>query len=116
MNQQKIKEEILENKLLEIFEKNKIYSDTTISKENIEFDFEDESGNSFLGDIKFINENSESPHSDYIQSVKLDLLKSIWKEAQRELLTELWYTTSNYGQLKRYELIYDKIVKKLNEN
>ena len=37
------------------------------------------------------------------------------KRGQKELLEELWHTTSDFGQEQRYELIYRKILKKINE-
>ena len=39
----------------------------------------------------------------------------IWETARYYLLSELWHTTSDFGQQKRYELIYDKIVKEMND-
>lgn len=103
-----------EDKILQIFKKNSLYNDSEVFIKDFEIDAEDENENNIFYDEKFIVEDVGSMY-EYTQTVKLDFVEAIIKEAQIEILRQLWHTTSDFGQKKRYELIYDKIVKKLNE-
>lgn len=106
----------MRKEILEILEKNKIYSDSKIITVTEEFEGEDDNGENVYFDVEFIREQiSVIFNEEFVTNIREEILKEIWKKAQQEILKELWHTTSDLGQEKRYQLIYDKIVVKLNK-
>ena len=98
----------MEEKILEIFKKNRIYSDSDIFEKTEEFDFVDENEKDFYVDIDFIIENIDNYFSDYVQIVKKELLIDIWKEAQKEVFDKLLEEKNNLNIPEYFKNDFEK--------